>query len=209
LGCSPFRVETGYEQHTVCGKPVKVHVSLAVPYGANESIIVEDAEVNLFVDGDICRNPGIPGEGYYQSELVAEIEKEYVCEAHVDNYPVVRGSTTIPKPVKILGIEHINIAGVDEEALTYPAVKITFENNPDIFTCHEVIISHLNPTGGTHLETCRILDNIDPVLLNEGLPITVFSNEIIENDSYTMTINYTQEAIIERTEDQWLLVYTP
>jgi hypothetical protein len=172
-------------------RPVKVHVSLAVPYGANESIIVEDAVVNLFVDGEFAETLEYQGEGYYQSELVAEIGKEYVCEAHLDSYPVVRGSTIIPKPVIILGIEHINIAGIDEEALTYPAVKITFENNPDIFTCHEIIISLLKPNIGGHTwRPAELLDNIDPVLLNEGLPITLFSNEIIESDSYTMTVNY-------------------
>jgi hypothetical protein len=104
---------------------------------------------------------------------------------------VVRGSTIIPKPVKILGFEHINIAGIDEEALTYPAVKITFENNPSVFTCHEVIINILRTFSGVPTwRRAAILDNIDPVLLNEGLPITLFSNEIIENDSYTMTVNY-------------------
>ncbi len=175
------------------GKPVKVHVSLAVPYGANKSIIVEDAEVNLFVDGAFAETLVYQEKGYYQSQLVAEIEKEYVCEVRVDNYTVVSGSTTIPKPVKILGVEHINIAGVDEEALTYPAVKITFENRPGIFTCHEVIINMLKPVwgGGSAWNRARIFEYIDPVLLNEGLPISVFSNEIIENDSYSMTINYT------------------
>jgi hypothetical protein len=173
------------------GKTVKVHVSLAVPFGANKSIIVEDAEVNLFVDGVFAETLVYHGEGYYQSELVAEIEKEYVCQVHVDKFPVVRGSTIIPKPVKILGFEHINIAGIDEEALTYPAVKITFENNPSVFTCHEVIINILRTFSGVPTwRRAAILDNIDPVLLNEGLPITLFSNEIIENDSYTMTVNY-------------------
>ncbi len=173
------------------GKPVKVHVSLAVPFGANESIIVEDAEVNLFVDGVFSETLVYQGEGYYQSQLVAEIEKEYICEVHVDNLPVARGSTIIPKPVNILGVEHINIAGIDEEALTYPAVKITFENNPSVFTCHEVIIHTLRPYRGDYIwRRTRIHESIDPVLLNEGLPTTVFSNEIIKNESYTMTVNY-------------------
>jgi hypothetical protein len=173
------------------GKPVKVHVSLAVPYGANESIIIEDAEVNLYVDGVFVETLEYQGKGYYQSQLVAEIEKEYVCQVHVDSYPVARGSTIIPKPVKILGVEHINIAGIDDEALTYPAVKITFENSPGIFTCHEVIVNLLRTYSDESIwNRAWILDNIDPVLLNEGLPTTVFSNEIIKDDSYTMTVNY-------------------
>ncbi|MFP4367333.1 MAG: DUF4249 domain-containing protein [Bacteroidales bacterium] len=188
----PFESKPVMNSILVAGKPVKVHVSLAVPYGANKSIIVEDAEVNLFVDGVFAETLVYQEEGNYQSQLVAEIDKEYVCEVHVDNYPVVRGSTIIPKPVKILGIEHINIAGVDEEGLTFPAVKITFENNPDIFTCNEVIINTISRYGqvGQQYSRAWISNFTDPVLLNEGLPITVFSNEIIENDSYTMTINY-------------------
>jgi hypothetical protein len=42
-----------------------------------------------------------------------------------------------------------------------------------------------------YVEFVQILNITDPVLLNEGIPLTVFSNELIESDSYTMTINYT------------------
>jgi hypothetical protein len=171
------------------GKPVKVHVSLAVPYGANKSILVEDAEVNLFVDGVFTETLVYTEKGIYHSQLVAEIGKEYVCHVHVDDYPVARGSTTIPKPVNILGVEHIKVAGVDEEGTKYPAVKITFENNPGVFTCHEIDIIIIPERLSEY--RAGLMDFVDPVLLNEGLPLTIFSNEIIKDESYTMTINYT------------------
>jgi hypothetical protein len=184
----PFESKPVMNSILIPGKPVKVHVSLAVPYGANKSILVEDAEVNLFVDGVFTETLVYTEKGIYHSQLVAEIGKEYVCHVHVDDYPVARGSTTIPTPVNILGVEHINVAGVDEEGTKYPAVKITFENRPGIFTCHEIeIIIH------EELSEYRagLMNFVDPVLLNEGLPLTIFSNDIIIDESYTMTINYT------------------
>jgi len=36
-----------------------------------------------------------------------------------------------------------------------------------------------------------MIEITDPVLLNEGIPIAVFSNEIIQGNSYNITINYT------------------
>lgn len=206
----PFESKPVMNSILVAGNPARVHVSLSVPYGANESKIVKDAEVKLYVDGIFAETLVYQEEGYYQSQLVAEVKKEYVCEVHVDNHSVVRGSTTIPKPVKILGIEHINIAGVDEEGLTFPAVKITFENNPDIFTCHEVILNTISRYGqvGQRYSRAWISNFTDPVLLNEGLPMTVFSNEIIENDSYTMTINYSTG---HRSSDggPWVPIFQP
>ncbi len=176
----------------VAGSPVRVHVSLAVAYRAEESVIVEDAEVRLYVDGEYAETLVYQEEGYYQSQLAAETGKEYVCEVHLDGFPVVRGSVIIPKPAGILDIEYIHIAGTDEEGIVYPALNITFENNPDIFTCYEVIIYTYRNYGrvGQRYHRAWVINYTDPVLLNEGLPITVFSNEIIEDDSYTMTINY-------------------
>jgi hypothetical protein len=186
----PFESKPVMNSILIPGKPVKVHVSLAVPYGANKSILVEDAEVNLFVDGVFTETLVYTEKGIYHSQLVAEIGKEYVCHVHVDDYPVARGSTTIPTPVNILGVEHINVAGVDEEGTKYPAVKITFENRPGIFTCHEVVIANFN-SYWNEWDRAGLMDFVDPVLLNEGLPLTIFSNEIIKDESYTMTINYT------------------
>jgi hypothetical protein len=185
----PFESKPVMNSILIPGKPVKVHVSLAVPFGANKSIIVEDAEVNLFVDGVFTETLVYQGEGIYHSQLVAEIGKEYVCHLHVDDYPVARGSTTIPKPLNILGVEHINVAGIDEEGTKYPAVKVTFENRPGIFSCHEIVINIIHE--GFSDFRAGIMDYVDPVLLNEGLPLTIFSNEIIKDESYTMTINYT------------------
>jgi hypothetical protein len=195
----PFDTKPVMNSVLVAGKPVRVHVSLTVPYGANEAVIVEDAEVKLFVDGVFAETLAYQDKGYYQSQIVAEAGKEYICEVHLDNFPVMRGSVTLPKPNQILGVEHINIAGVDEEGHTYPAVKITFKNDPETFTFHEVIIATLRTFRGiSSWNRAAILDNIDPVLLNEGLPITVFSNEIIGKDSYTMNINYTTGSYFSR-----------
>jgi len=53
------------------------------------------------------------------------------------------------------------------------------------------------------------LSIIDPVLLNEGLPIAVFSNEMIDGDSYTMLINYTTGSAYNQNNSGWVTELFP
>jgi hypothetical protein len=72
--------------------------------------------------------------------------------------------------------------------MTYPAVKFTFSNNPAEKLYYEARI-RLIKYGSEQIPD--MYNIVDPVLLNEGLPLSVFSNELITDTAYTMTINYT------------------
>lgn len=87
----------------------------------------------------------------------------------------------------ISDIRHIRLAGKDEEGLSYPAIMITFENDLFKRQYFEIVLRLLQPK---HERIASLKTITDPVLLNEGLPLTIFSNESIYDPSYTMLINY-------------------
>jgi hypothetical protein len=71
--------------------------------------------------------------------------------------------------------------------MIYPSVTLAFKTNPTERQYFEIVIRTLQ----TRYERTASLKKItDPVLLNEGLPLTIFSNEIIIDSVYAMTINY-------------------
>lgn len=75
--------------------------------------------------------------------------------------------------------------------MSYAAVKFTFTNNPGIKQYYEVIIK----TYSNDYEDNADLVNItEPLILHEGLPIALFTNELIKNEIYEMTLNYTTNS---------------
>ncbi len=183
------------------GSPIRAHVSLAVDYGPEESPVVDNAQVNLYIDGSHAETLTHDEDGFYQSSLVAEAGREYRCEVAIPGYPPAVATTSIPMPQTIVDVEHINNAGVDEEGVTYPALKVTFTNSSNKATYYHLAILLMQRDYHSYINPFYIND---PVLLNEGLPITVFSNQAIEGDSYTMTINYTTGSASSINGSGWV-----
>jgi hypothetical protein len=184
------------------GSPVTIQVSKAVSFTAKPTPDVDNAEVTLYVNNELAETLEYIGDGLYQSQLVAQEDREYRCEVTIPGYPTATCSTVIPKHQNIVEFEHINMAGVDEEGLTYPAVKVTFDNLPDTTVYYEVAIrlfEHEDYTSAAHP-----FNFVDPVLLNEGLPMAVFSNELIEGSTYTMTINYSTGSASNHNNAGWV-----
>ncbi len=172
----------------VNGSRIAVHVSYAEKFAASPLTLVEDATVNLFINNLYAETLTYQGNGYYFSNQIAEPDVEYKCEVTVPTFPLISCTTIIPKPQNIIRVEHINKAGVNEEGATYPAVKVTIGNNSNENLYFELLIKLVK---GDYIRRAEIVNIIDPVLLHEGLPLTIFSNELIVDNSYEMTVNYT------------------
>lgn len=166
---------------------LKVQVSLAGKLDTNQLALINNAEVLLYVDGEFEETLTFLDKGMYSSSVIVEPLKTYKCEVYIPGYEPASGSDSIPVPAAMSDIIHIDIAGKDEEGMTYPAVKFTFTNNPSVKQYYEVVIRLLR----NRYESIASLKTItDPVLLNEGLPLALFSNESIKGSEYSMTINY-------------------
>ena len=164
---------------------LKVHISLASKLDTNELKGWDNAHVKLYVDDVFKELLTSAGNGVFTSTTLVEPLKKYECQVAIPGYETANGSTYIPKPSHLRDITSIAIAGKDQEGMTYPAVKFTFSNNPAEKQYYEARIRLFGrETGAT------LINIVDPVLLNEGLPLSVFSNELITDTVYTMTINY-------------------
>lgn len=174
------------------GEPLQVHVSHAAKLDTSRLGIVENAEVSLYVNQVFQEMLSYTDSGIYISSVIVEPDQKYSCKVVVPGFDEVTCTQITPQSPVISNIEHINIAGKDEEGTTYPAVKVTFKNNPDVLTYYEIELRNiLTFREDTTIRIADVINIVDPVILNEGLPIALFSNELINDSIYTLTLNYT------------------
>lgn len=171
----------------IAGKPLKVHVSLAEKLDTNQLTVVSNAAVSLYIEGDFAENLIHDENGIYISSSLIEPGKSYKLDVNVPGYETITCSEILPPPSPILNIVHNNNAGKDEEGMIYPSVTVSFKTNPSENQYFEILIRTLN---NRYESTATQKKITDPVLLNEGLPLTIFSNEMIRDSVYAMTINY-------------------
>ncbi len=166
---------------------LKVHISFASKLDTNELKGLDNVQVQLFVDDVFKELLTSTGNGFFTSTTIVEASKKYECKVDIPGYESVSCISSIPKPSHLRDIIHISVAGKDQEGMTYPAVKFTFSNTKNEKSYYEARI-RLIEFGSEQI--ADIYNIVDPVLLNEGLPLSVFSNELITDTVYTMTINY-------------------
>jgi hypothetical protein len=171
----------------VNGSEFKVQVSLAGKLDTTQLKLVDNAEILLYISGVYTETLTYFKDGIYASSVIAEKLKTYRCEVNIPGYNTITCSDSIPEDPKISNILHIDKAGKDEEGMTYPAIRFTFKNEPSEKLYFEVVIRMIE-YGNEQVADLEAI--IDPVLLNEGLPIALFSNETITDLNYTMTLNY-------------------
>jgi hypothetical protein len=167
---------------------LKVHISLASKLDTNELKGLDNAQVKLYVNDTFKELLISTGNGVFISTTIVEPLRKYECKVDIPGYETVSCINSIPKPSHLRDIIHVSVAGKDQEGMTYPAVKFTFSNNPAEKLYYEARI-RLIKYGSEQIPD--MYNIVDPVLLNEGLPLSVFSNELITDTAYTMTINYT------------------
>ena len=164
---------------------LKVHISIASKLDTNELKSWDNAQVQLYVDDEFTEHLTSTGNGVFTSSTIVQPLKKYECRVDIPGYETVSCSSFIPQPTVLLDITHLSIAGKDEEGMTYPAVKFKFTCDPLQKQHFEARVRLLGRESAA-----TSINIVDPVLLNEGLPLLVFSNELITGTSYTMTINY-------------------
>lgn len=174
------------------GETLLVHVSLADKLDTNQINVVSNARVDVYLDNEFAHTMNYVANGVYSSNLIVDPLKEYTCKINVPGFDEIISSQLIPAKPSITAIEHINIAGKDEEGTSYPAVKITFRNNLSITSYFEIELRYIVKFREEVYERiANVINIVDPVILNEGLSMALFSNEIINDSLYTITLNYT------------------
>jgi hypothetical protein len=177
------------------GDTLKVNVSLAERLDSTQLSFVNNAVVDLYVNDQFLEELKYVSDGVYKSKTIIEPLLKYTCKVQVPGYKIVECSQIVPSVPVIKKIDHINVAGKDEEGTSYPAIKLSFENNPDEITFYEIEIRNIRRFHDeVDITKARIHTIVDPIILNEGLPIALFSTELIADSNYTLTLNYTTDA---------------
>lgn len=189
------------------GAPIEAHVSIASSLDTMQLEGIGNATVDLFEDNVFVGTMQYSGDGWFSSNHLAEAGKSYGLRLNIEGIGTVKANCAIPEPLGLLSFEHIPIAGKNDEGLTYPAISFTFENNPDEERYFEARIRLFKEEN---YERNAYLGNItDPVLLNEGLPLLLFSNELMNEAEYTMTINYETGHSTSTSSGNMITVLSP
>lgn len=167
---------------------IKVHVSLTGKLEAVPLTVVDQATVTCYVNDSVAVDLTPAGDGYYIGNKRVKAGSVYRFRVSIPGYTDMTATDTIPEPVPLISIEHINDGGIDEEGFKFPAVHITFPVDPDHLSYYELTIM----VAGYHDRWYKaaLEEFSDPVLLAEGLPIAVFSTEKIRDTTYTFKIDY-------------------
>ncbi len=169
-----------------CDSIVAVHISMATKLEKGFINGAEDAMVHFYEDSGsqiILKNEK---EGWYRAQSRLESGHTYHCKVQIPGFTTINASAQIPAKPVLLNLEHIAIAGKDSEGTIYPAIDFTFENIPYEITYYEAVIRLIGRENSAELISIS-----DPVLLEEGLQIALFSNLSILENTYTMRLNYT------------------
>lgn len=188
----------------IVGEPLNVHVSMAGQLDTLPMPYVDNAQLALYVNDEFAEMLTYTDGGWYRSTTIVEPLKKYQCEVIVPGYDSLTASQLMPSLPHIKNIEHINIAGKNEEGTSYPAIKISFHNSLDAVSFYEVKIRNYRAyRQDTFITNASVHTIVDPVILNEGLPIALFSNEMIGDSVYTMHLNYSSNSSTKHNKGPW------
>jgi hypothetical protein len=171
---------------------IQVHVSLAGKLDTAQPTLVDKAMVICTINDSLTIVLKSDGHGFYSGKTIAKEGNIYRFAASVPGFPELTASDTIPQKSRLTSVKHINLAGIDEEGNTFPAVQITFPVDPDQIRYFQVVIRY-DHYGNWYTGQLKAFK--DPVLLAGGLPITAFSTAGIRDTVYTMQIDYTTGSV--------------
>lgn len=169
------------------GFPVKLHVSLSGKISENELHTVNNAVVYLYINRQYHETLKGIGNGLYVSESNVTAGNNYRCEVIAPDYEQLYCEQEIPLKPQITHISYMKNAGKNEEGEIYSSVSFTFNNTLNSIEYYE---AKLQMKRFDDFQYVQIQSIDDPVLLSEGLPVTVFSNKMINDKTYTMNLNF-------------------
>lgn len=203
---SDFPEKLVINSHVIDNMPIQVYVSLTKKLDKTPLEGLNNAIVNLYEEGRFIESLTYCNKGIYKASALAKEGRSYNIEVEVEGFSKKTLQVKIPQQQKILNITHLNDAGVDKDGHVCPAFKITFTNNPHKKEYFQIRADFLgnyynfftgeeNDKSSIYRAPAYIFDSSDPILLSEGLPILVFSNEKIKDSVYTMYVEYSTDQL--------------
>lgn len=169
------------------GEPLLVNVSLTGNINDSTLAFVDNAAVNLYINGSLAETLSYEGDGYYVSTVVANENDSLECVVAYKG-DTARCSCIVPQKEIPLNFEYIVNAGVDDSGELLHGVVTTIGNIKNQRKYYEIKIYTVEGPdcyGGTSL-----MDITDPIIKNEGLPLPLFSNELASGENFSVTLKF-------------------
>lgn len=147
---------------------------------------IENAKVLLFEDSVFMEILNHSESGKYNSTIIAKANKNYRIIIEIPGYETISGVCNMPDTTSISIISVIKNSFFDEEGKGYPSVTFKIKNDETKKTYYQLIIKLFRNDEIRYLD---IIGISDPILLNEGLPIAVFSNEVMQDGWQEISLN--------------------
>ena len=169
------------------GEPLLVNVSLTGNINDSTLVFVDNAAVNLYINGTHAETLSYEGDGYYVSTVVANENDSLECVVAYKG-DTARCSCIVPHKEIPLGFEYIANAGVDDSGELLQGLVTTIGNIKSQRKYYEIKIYTVEGPdcyGGTTL-----MDMTDPIIKNDGLPLPLFSNELASGENFSVTLKF-------------------
>lgn len=106
-----------------------LHASLTGKMGRDSLPVLEDALVDLYIDGTFAQTLQYTQKGIYQANHRVKPSHQYKCVLNYPNSPAVAASCTVPKATPFNKIQLIYHGWIDETGETQPTIVFTIPND--------------------------------------------------------------------------------
>ncbi len=114
-------------------------------------------------------------KGWYTSKLIAKVGVTYTCKVNIDGYKQVVAQTTIPDYTTIYDLKFTQLAGLGSQGGIVSSFEFTIASNKSHNCYWEVFFDNFQ---------IYMLPERDSVLITEAMPLTVFSNKKMKDETY-------------------------
>ena len=146
---------------------------------------VDDAQVEFFINDSLVETILNSKNGSYSPGIILHYGDRVDCCIAREGKEIIEAQDIIPEPPLFVEVEPVSFGGLNNEGKVFPAIDVTFPTDSNETDYFEILISTAAHGREAYIHTIN-----DPVLLREGLPVALFSNEGITDSIYTIRINY-------------------
>lgn len=185
----------------VAGDTLELQVTLSSAVNGIEIDCGDIASIEVLCNDEPPIEFSYTHHGIYQSNHVVKDNAIYLLSIFVEGFDTITKRVDVPQVPELSDVQYIVDNWVNDEQKWYPSLLATFKTHPDSIQYYEARLKYLSSDRIDSIETPTYIyffshyddfvEHSDPILITEGLPTTVFSNENISGDEYSMVLNFT------------------
>ncbi len=173
------------------GEAISLNLSKTASVSAKSVQFVENATISLAIDGVYQGDLNYNELGNYYSAVEAEGGKKYDFTVQLPTGKTFTVEQELPIKKQFISLKHIEQAHVNEEGVVEPSILMQISNDFPANNYFQVLIWLKTFEGMVNAE---LLNTDDIILLNEGTPLAVFSNQLAASDTLALRLNYTTNS---------------